>query len=103
MRKLGTLIAIEGQNSELVRSQSKFLARQLSNDGYETETFSFPRRDEPSGYFADAHLAGKYGDPSKVGPYSAAMFYALDRFEAVQAINQALNSNKVVLVSGYSG
>jgi thymidylate synthase ThyX/thymidylate kinase len=49
------------------------------------------------------YLAGNYGSSDEVGPYTASVFYALDRFSAKDAIQKALDDGKIVLSNRFTG
>ena len=38
-----------------------------------------------------------------VGPYTASLFFALDRYEASDAINEALDAGKIVVANRFTG
>jgi len=65
--------------------------------GHDVATFDFPQYDQPSSYFVTRYLNGDYGQADEVGPYTSSLFYALDRFEASNKIQAALEAGQVVL------
>ena len=88
----------------LVRElSSKKLSELLEKQGYDIATFDFPRYEEASSHFIKEYLNGKYGSAEEVSPYSASMFYALDRYEAAKDVRKALAEGKVVLANRYTG
>ena len=97
----GAFIAIESPIAHYAASQAEQLRNRLEAAGYEVAYFSFPQTGEPSSYFADRYADGSYG--SDVVPYAGSLFYALDHFEAGDAIRQALSEGKVVLAHRYLG
>lgn len=99
----GTFIVLEGVDGSGKTTQFHLLAERLKAVGYDVEVFDFPRYDESSSYFVKRYLNGDYGPANEISPYSASLFYALDRFEAAPAIRQALDSGKVVLSNRYAG
>lgn len=101
--KEGVFIVIEGTDGSGKGTQFKLLMERLELAGYEVATFDFPRYDEPSSYFVKEYLNGKYGSADEVGPYTASLFYALDRYEAGPQIRQALKEGKVVLANRFTG
>jgi len=56
-----------------------------------------------SSHFIKQYLNGSYGPSEEVSPYTATLFYALDRYEASKAIDRDLNNGKIVLATGYVG
>jgi len=62
-------------------------------------SIDFPRYGEPAAYFIEKYLRGEYG--VAVGPKSASLFFALDRFDASAKIEQWLESGKVVISNRY--
>lgn len=99
----GTFIVIEGTDGSGKGTQFKLLADRLVAEGYDVATFDFPQYDLPSSYFVKEYLNGKYGEADEVGPYTASLFYALDRYEAAPKIRQALEQGKVVLANRFTG
>ncbi len=96
-------IVLEGVDGSGKTTQFKLLAERLRAVGYDVITINFPRYEAHSSYFVRRYLAGEYGPASEISPYSASLFYALDRFEAGTDIRQALDSGKIVLTDRYVG
>jgi dTMP kinase len=101
--KEGLFLAIEGTDGSGKSTQFKLLDERLRAAGYDVATFKFPRYEEPSSYFVRQYLDGAYGSADEVGPYTASLFYALDRYAAAEQIRAALAQGKVVLVDRYTG
>ncbi len=99
----GVFIAIEGTDGSGKGTQYKLLKERLETQRYEVEAFDFPRYNEPSSHFVKKYLNGDYGSLDEIGPYTAALFYALDRYEAAPKIKQALKDGKVVLANRFTG
>lgn len=99
----GKLIVLEGSDGAGKSTQLKLLAAKLRAKGYKVATTSFPRYRHSSSYFVRQYLAGKYGPASEVSPYTASLFYALDRYAAAESTREQLKSGKVVLVDRYVG
>lgn len=94
-------IVIEGTDGSGKTTQYEQIKQRLKDAGYDVVPIHFPRYDEQSSYFVREYLGGKYGSANEVGPYTASLFYALDRFEAAQQIKQSLRDGKVVLCDRY--
>lgn len=99
----GAFIVVEGTDGSGKGTQFKLLAERLEREGYDVETFDFPQYEQPSSHFVREYLNGNYGSLAEVGPYTASLFYALDRFEAGPRIRKALEDGKVVLANRYVG
>lgn len=99
----GAFIVLEGSDGSGKSTQFKLLSERLKAVGYEIEVFKFPQYDKESSYFVKKYLNGDYGPANAVSPYTATLFYALDRFEASAKIKQALESGKIVLCDRYVG
>lgn len=99
----GIFIAIEGTDGSGKGTQCRHLVARLKREGYDVATFDFPQYDQPSSFFVQQYLNGKYGTAAEVGPYTASLFYALDRFEAAPHIRQALDQGKVVIANRFVG
>jgi len=94
----GKLVVIDGIDGSGKSTQRELLRLELELNGFETESIHFPRHGEPTAYFVDKYLKGKYGD---VNPYAASVFYAVDRFDASAQIKKWLKAGKIVLSDRY--
>ncbi len=99
----GLFLVIEGTDGSGKGTQFDILKKQLENGGYDIAFFDFPRYNEPSSFFVREYLNGKYGTVDEVGPYTASLFYALDRYETAQEIQAALDEGKIVLANRFTG
>ena len=99
----GCLITLEGSDGAGKATQLNLLAERLKAAGYDVAIFDFPRYDHESSYFVQQYLNGKYGPASAVSPYTASLFFALDRYEAAPEIEKALAEGKVALSNRYAG
>lgn len=80
-----TLITIEGNDGSGKATQTKLLCDKLTQAGAQVKKLSFPCYDEPSSDMVKLYLNGYFGtDPSKVNPYAASTFYAVDRFASFE-------------------
>src|ERR1700709_2572532 len=100
-QKTGTLLVMEGSDGAGKTTQFNLLAERLKAAGYEVAVFEFPRYDKASSYFVKQYLNGGYGSAGKVSPYTASLFYALDRYEAAKDIKAALEAGSIVLCDRY--
>ena len=99
----GIFIALEGVDGSGKATQLNLLAERLQAVGYGVAVFDFPRYSESSSHFVRKYLNGDYGPASEVNPYTASLFYALDRYEAAKSVRQALSEGKIVLSNRYAG
>jgi dTMP kinase len=99
----GTFIAIEGTDGSGKDTQSKQLAARLADAGHDVVVFDFPQYDQPSSFFVSQYLNGRYGGVEDVGPYTASLFYALDRYQAAPKIREALAQGKIVIANRFVG
>jgi dTMP kinase len=99
----GVFIAIEGTDGSGKGTQCKQLAERLADEGHDVAVFDFPQYDQPSSFFVGEYLNGRYGGADDVGPYTASLFYALDRYQAAPKIREALAQGKVVLANRFVG
>ncbi len=99
----GIFVVIEGTDGSGKGTQVDLLIQKLKNDGYKVAKFDFPQYDNPSSHFVREYLNGKYGQVDAVGPFTASLFYALDRYEAAPKIRQAINEGKVVIANRFTG
>lgn len=99
----GLFIVLEGADGSGKTTQFRLLAERLRAIGHNVATFDFPQYEKPSSYFVKKYLNGEYGDATEVSPYTASLFYALDRYEAAPKIRDALDEGKIVLANRYVG
>jgi dTMP kinase len=91
-------IVIEGTDGSGKRVQFERLILELP-ETVKIGTLDFPRYAEPSSYFIQKYLTGKYG--SDVGPHAASIFYAIDRFDARLKTLQWFEEGRLVLANRY--
>ena len=94
----GKFIAIEGTDGSGKTGQFERFILALP-ESVKIGTLDFPRYGEPSSYFVQKYLSGKYG--GEVGPYAASLFYALDRFDAKLKILQWFEEERLVVANRY--
>ena len=99
----GRFFVIEGTDASGKKTQADLLVKHLVASGYDVALFDFPRYQDASSYFVREYLSGSYGGVNDVGPYTATVFYALDRFAASAKINQALSEGKIVISNRFAG
>lgn len=99
----GLFIVIEGTDGSGKGTQAKLIHERLMAEGYDVELFDFPQYDQPSSHFIRRYLNGEYGTAEEVGPYTASLFFALDRYEAAPRVREALQAGKIVLANRYVG
>lgn len=97
----GKLINMEGTDGSGKATQTKLLLERLKKEGYKTHTISFPRYGQESAREIEEYLKSAFGDPDKVDPYKASMFYAHDRADASSEIYAALKTGYVVVLNRY--
>ncbi|HEX7963653.1 MAG TPA: hypothetical protein VF466_03605 [Candidatus Saccharimonadales bacterium] len=102
-KRAGTFIVIEGTDGSGKATQFELLCDRLRQAGYDVAAFDFPQYDSPSSYFVKQYLNGEYGSADAVGPYTASLFYALDRYEAAPKIREALEQGKIIVSNRYTG
>lgn len=99
----GIFIALEGSEGSGVAAQLSLLTERLKAVGYEVAVYPFPRYRAGSSHFIKEYLNGSYGPSDEISPYTATLFYALDRYEVSKAINRDLSDGKIVLANNYAG
>ena len=99
----GIFIVIEGLAEAGLNTQLNLLKERLKAIGYEVSVYEMPRLEQGSGYFAKKYLKGGYGERDEINPYTVALMYALDRYDASTDIQTDINNGKIVLASGYVG
>ena len=99
----GLFLVIEGTDGSGKGTQFELLTERLRAAGHDVATFDFPQYDQESSYFVREYLNGNYGTADAVGPYTASLFYALDRYQAAPQIQKALDEGKIVLSNRFTG
>ncbi len=99
----GTFLVLEGADGSGKGTQFKLLTERLKAVGYEVEVFDFPQYESDSSFFVKKYLNGELGPANQISPYTASLFFALDRYEASGRIRQALRDGKIVLSNRYVG
>lgn len=102
-KKTGFFLVLEGTDGSGKGTQYSHLLEKLNAEGYDVAAFDFPRYDQPSSHFITKYLNGDYGSAEQVGPYTASLFYALDRYEAADDIRKALDEGKIVIANRFTG
>lgn len=99
----GIMVVLEGSDGSGKGTQFSLLSERLKAAGYDVAVFDFPRYEKESSYFVRQYLNGKFGPAAEISPYTASLFYALDRYEAAKHIRAAIEAGKVVLCNRYVG
>lgn len=94
----GKFIVVEGADGSGKTVQFERLILALP-EGTKLGTLDFPQYNEPSSYFVQKYLTGKYGDD--VGPYAASVLFAIDRFDVKLKILQWLEEGRVIVANRY--
>ncbi len=97
----GKLIVLDGTDGSGKATQTKLLCERLREDGRAVETVDFPRYGEKSAGLVEEYLNLRFGDPKKVGPYRASIFYACDRYAASFEIRRMLEDGSIVIANRY--
>ena len=99
----GKFIVIEGTDGSGKGEQTLRLVKRIKDSGKEIAPFDFPRYSEPSAWFVSQYLNGAFGTIDEVGPKTASLFYALDRYAAAPGIRTALQEGKIAVSNRYVG
>ncbi|MFH1412668.1 MAG: thymidylate kinase [bacterium] len=98
---IGKFIVIDGTDGSGKATQTQLLIERLHQNNYPVMAFDFPQYGKKSAGMVEEYLHGKYGSAKEVGPYTASVFYACDRYDASFAIKQALENGKIVIANRY--
>lgn len=100
--KKGKLVVIEGSDASGKTTQIRALADYLGKNKIPFATFDFPQYKKTFfGDFVGHFLNGKFGHFSRINPYLAMFPYAGDRWQAKDALNEALSTKKIVICNRY--
>jgi dTMP kinase len=97
----GKFIVIEGTDGSGKTEQTLLLVERLRKEGREVVPFDFPRYDQPSSWFVQEYLNGRFGTLAEIDPKTASLFYALDRYAAAPEIRAALAQGATVVSNRY--
>jgi dTMP kinase len=97
----GKFIVIEGTDGSGKGEQTIRLVKRIKDSGLEVAPFDFPRYTEPSAWFVSQFLNGNFGTIDQVGPKTASLFYALDRYAAAPSLREAIAAGKIVISNRY--
>jgi dTMP kinase len=98
MAAANKFIVIEGTDGSGKGTQFERLVLALP-EGIKLGTLDFPRYNEPSSYFVQKYLTGKYG--GGVGPRAASILYAVDRFDTKLKMFQWFEEGRLVIANRY--
>jgi dTMP kinase len=99
--KKGIFIVIDGTDGTGKSTQVQAVVQHLENLGYPVKKADFPRYEEPSSFFIQKYLHGEYGTAKEVGSHRAAIFYALDRYDASFTLKKWLNEGMIIVSDRY--
>lgn len=98
MAASGKFIVLEGTDGSGKTVQFERLILALP-ESTKLGALDFPQYGEPSSYFVQKYLTGKYG--ADVGPYTASVLFAMDRFDARLKSLQWLTEGRLVVANRY--
>lgn len=102
MKMKGKLIVIEGTDGSGKETHSKYVCKNLEQEGYRTKLVSFPQYGKPSTAMVEEYLNGKLGSAEEVGPYRASIFYAQDRYAKSKELWKWFNEGKIIICNRYA-
>ncbi len=81
MKVKGKLIVIEGLDSSGKATQTRLIAKRLTDMGYNVMKVTFPDYESESSALVKMYLNGELSPKAEnINPYAASSFYAVDRF-----------------------
>ncbi len=100
----GKLVVIEGLDGTGKQTQSERLKIRLNQMGKEVISITFPNYQSEASIPIKMYLNGKFGDDaSKVNPYMASTFYAVDRIASYKMYwEKELYSGKTIIADRYT-
>ena len=99
------IIEIEGLDGSGKETQSRLLATRLCEHGYTARRITFPDYEHDWSLFAKMYLNGEFGTSvDDVNAYTAASFYALDRFASFRKVwGAAYAAGEIIVADRYVG
>ncbi len=108
----GKIIVIDGTDGSGKATQTDLLFNRLNLEGFPSEKISFPRYETPAGRIVAQAYLGKqgfwgedkmwFGDPDKLDPKIASLFYAADRALAAPYMEEKLEKGINLVTDRYS-
>ena len=94
-------IVFEGIDGSGKATQAKLVLERLRREGRKVEYVDFPRYGQKSACLVEDYLKGRFGTAEEVGPYTASVFYAMDRYAASFEIRKWLSEGRIVIADRY--
>ncbi|MBI5760321.1 MAG: thymidylate kinase [Planctomycetales bacterium] len=99
---MALLVDIEGIDGSGKGTQAQRLVERLQQHGCRTSLLSFPRYTATRfGRAVGEFLNGRFGRLDEVHPFLVSLLFAGDRFESRDVLQEALQSNDVVVLDRY--
>ena len=104
--KKGKLIVIEGTDCSGKETQAKLLVEKLKSENIPCRYMTFPRYDTPTGKIIGESYLGRtsesfFEDATKLNPMVASLYYAADRLDAKDEMNDLLNEGTTIICDRY--
>lgn len=97
---MGKLIVIEGIDGSGKQTQSEKLYNRLIAEGKKVMKVSYPNYDSPSSSLVKMYLNGEFDkDSSKISPYIASTFYAVDRYASFKKDYEEFYKNGGIVIA----
>ncbi|MBU1075258.1 thymidylate kinase [Patescibacteria group bacterium] len=97
----GKLIVLDGTDGSGKKTQTDLLLEHLEKEGIEKEYADFPRYGNRSAVMVEDYLNGEFGKADEVNPFTASLFYAMDRYSASKDLKRSLSEGKVIIANRY--
>lgn len=97
----GKLIVICGTDGSGKGTQTEILVKRLLEEGCSVKKTDFPQYEKQSSFMVKEYLNGKFGTAKDVGPYTASVFYAIDRYYASFEMKEWLDKGEVIVSNRY--
>ncbi|MBI4181847.1 MAG: thymidylate kinase [Candidatus Aenigmarchaeota archaeon] len=97
----GKLIVLEGIDGSGKATQAHLLAQRLRQHGYRVRQADFPQYGRWSAAFVEKYLRGEWGTAQQVGPYAAAVCFAMDRLASRDQLRKWLGAGDIVVSNRY--
>lgn len=96
-------IVLDGTDGSGKATQAKRVKESLERTGKKVKLISFPNYDSPYSVFVKDYLTGKFGAAaSDVNPFTASLFYAMDRYGAwMTEIKETWDDYDVIVADRY--
>jgi dTMP kinase len=101
---MSKIFVFDGTDGSGKKTQIDLICRKFDEENIPYLKMAFPRYESQSSSLVKMYLGGELGDdPKAISPYSASLFYSVDRFASyIQVMKPAIDEGKTILLDRYT-